>query len=105
MTPFAIQIILITALDIVGIICAKFYSINKNNWLLFATVIFFGAAGYTFAKSLKYEGAAITNILWIGLSTVLVGILGYFIFKEEISSIQLIGMAVIVIGLVLINLK
>jgi len=105
MNPFIIHIAIITLLDLAGTICAKFYSINKNPLLLIATSLLFGGAGYVFAKSLKYEGMAITNVLWIALSIIIVTIIGYFAFKEEIATIQLIGIGVIVVGLVLINLK
>lgn len=105
MSPFIAYIGAITLFDIAGVLCAKFYSINKHPLLLFATVIFFGCAGFLFAKSLKYEGMAITNVLWIALSIIAITILGYFIFKENITPIQLTGVGVIMIGLILINLK
>ncbi len=105
MSPFVINIAIITALDLIGVVCAKFYNIHKNPLLLVGTVLLFGAAGFVFAKSLKYEGMAITNVLWIALSIILVTIVGYFIFKEEIAPIQLAGIGVITVGLVLINLK
>lgn len=105
MSPFFLLIALITSLDIAGTICAKFYSIHKNPLMLAATIILFGAAGLVFARSLKYEGMAITNVLWIALSIVAVTIIGYFFFKENIAPIQLTGIGVIIIGLVLINLK
>ena len=105
MTPFVAHIAIITLLDITGIVCAKFYSIDKNPLLLVATFLLFGGAGYVFAKSLKYEGMAITNVLWISLSVIIATIIGYFIFKENIAAIQFIGIGVIMVGLVLINLK
>lgn len=105
MNLFIIHIAIITLLDIAGIICAKFYSINKNPLLILATVLLFGGAGYVFARSLKYEGMAITNVLWIALSVIITTIIGYFFFKEQITSIQFIGIGVITIGLILINIK
>lgn len=105
MNPFVLHIAIITLLDIGGSLCAKFYSINKNPWLLVGTVLLFGGAGYVFALSLKYEGMAITNVLWIALSILLVTVIGYFAFKEDIAHIQLAGIAVILVGLILINLK
>ena len=105
MNTFLVHILLITLFDLAGVLSAKFYSINKNPLLLFVTVLFFGGAGYVFAKSLKYEGMAITNVLWIALSIIIVTIIGYFIFKEEIANIQLTGIGIIMIGLILINLK
>lgn len=105
MNPFILHIAIITLLDFAGVICAKFYSIDKNPLLLIATIVLFGGAGYVFAKSLKYEGMAITNVLWIALSVILVTIVGYFIFKEEITPLHLSGIGVILVGLILVNLK
>ena len=105
MNPFVIHIALITLLDIAGSICAKYYSLSKKPSLLIATVIFFGAAGFVFAKSLKFEGMAITNVLWIALSILIITIIGYFAFKEDISHLQLLGIGVIMVGLILINWK
>ncbi|MBT5016499.1 hypothetical protein HN748_03470 [Candidatus Peregrinibacteria bacterium] len=105
MNPFIYYIVLITLFDLAGTICAKYYSLHKHPGFLIATVLFFGGAGFVFAKSLKYEGMAITNVLWIALSIIIVTLIGYFAFKEEIAIIQLIGIGVILIGLILVNLK
>lgn len=105
MSPFLLHIALINLLDLAGTICAKFWSINKNPWLLVGTFLLFGSAGFFFARSLRYEGMAITNVLWISISVILVTIVGYFTFRENIAPIQLVGIAVIMVGLVLINLK
>ncbi len=105
MSPFWYYISIITLLDLGGVLSAKFYSVSKNPLLLILTVLLFGGAGFVFALSLKYEGAAITNILWIAISVIVVTIVGYFGFKETIAPIQIAGIIVIAIGLVLINLK
>lgn len=105
MSPFLLHIILISLLDLAGTLTAKFYSLHKNPWFLVATALLFGLAGLVFALSLKYEGMAITNVLWIAISIVLVTLIGYFTFNENIAPIQLAGIGVIVVGLVLINLK
>jgi len=105
MNPFIIHIVIINLLDLAGVLTAKFYSLNKNPGLLLLTALFFGGAGFFFARSLRYEGMAITNVLWIAISIILVTIFGYFIFKENIAPIQIIGIIVITIGLILVNLK
>ncbi|MFA6918315.1 MAG: EamA family transporter [Candidatus Gracilibacteria bacterium] len=105
MTPFVFHIVLITIMDLTGILSAKYWSINKNPIFLMLTVLCFGCAGFVFARSLRYEGMAIMNIIWMALSIIFVTIAGYFIFKEEIAPIQIAGMVVITIGLVLVNLK
>lgn len=105
MSPFIYYIAVITLLDLAGTLTAKFYILSKNPLLLAATALLFGAAGFTFALSLKYEGMAITNVLWISLSIIIVTFIGYFGFKENIAPIQLAGIFVILVGLILINLK
>ncbi len=105
MSPFVIHIALITILDLVASLCAKYWSMNKNPLLLIATFLLLGGAGIVFARSLRYEGMAITNVIWIAMSIIMVTIAGYFFFKEQIAPIQLIGIGVIMIGLVLINMR
>ena len=105
MSIFALYITAIIVLDISGTLCAKLYSVNKNSLFLFATFLFFGGAGFLFAKSLAYEGMAITNILWISLSIIAMTIIGYFVFKENITPIQFIGNGEITLGLVLVNFE
>ena len=60
--------------------------------------------GGLLAGSLKYEGMAIANILWISLSVILATILGYFVFKEDISLLQLAGIGIITVGLIMITI-
>ena len=105
MSPFVYHIIVITLLDLIGTFTAKFYSTSKNTWFLVATILLFGAAGGIFAKSLEFEGVAVTNVLWISFSVVITTLFGYFWFKEDIAPIQLAGVGVILIGLILVNLK
>jgi multidrug transporter EmrE-like cation transporter len=89
----------------VGIISAKLWNINKNPIFLVTICLLFAGAGYMFAKSLKYEGIGITNAIWTSVSAILVVVTGYFLFKENITPIQIAGILVISVGLVLINLK
>jgi len=105
MNKFIVYILLINLMDLIAIISAKYYNITKHPLFLLITVLFFGGAGYFFAKSLKFEGMAIANILWIAISVILISIVGYFFFKEEITPIQIAGILTITVGLVLVNLK
>jgi multidrug transporter EmrE-like cation transporter len=103
MSPFVIHIVIINTLDLVGVILAKLWLIHRNPLLILGTMLAFGGAGYVFTKALRYEGMAIVNVLWISISVILVTIMGYFVFKENISITQFIGMGVILVGLILIN--
>lgn len=103
MNNFYILVAIISLLDLAAIIAAKFWIVSKNSLYLILTVLLFGVAGFFFAKSLQYEGIAITNIIWVALSSILVTVAGYFIFRETITPLQLTAMAVILVGVVLIN--
>lgn len=45
------------------------------------------------------------NAVWAGASTLLVAVLGIFIFKEQLTTLQFIFLALILIGLVGLNLS
>ncbi len=52
----------------------------------------------TFA--LKHLPAGWTNAIWAGASAVIVAVLSMFIFKETLRPLQLVSLALIVIGLI-----
>ena len=105
MSPFIINVLIVSIFDLLGIISGKLWSLHKNPWWLVATALFFAAAGLTFARSLRYEGIAITNILWVSFSALFITVVGYFVFKENISLLQFAGMLIIIVGLAMINWK
>jgi len=105
MKQYYIYVALINLLDLLGIVSAKLYYLTKNTLWLALTVVLFAGAGFFFAKSLQYEGAAITNVLWVAISVLLVTVVGYFVFKEVITPLQFMGMALVLVGLILITIR
>jgi len=105
MSKFYVYMAVIAVFDLVGIISAKLWSINKNPIYLVGVCLLFAGAGYLLAKSLKFEGMGITNAIWTASSAILVVVTGSLLFKESITPIQIIGILVITVGLVLVNLK
>jgi len=53
--------------------------------------------------ALKHMPVGLANAVWAGASTVLVAVLGVFIFKEQLSITQVIFLSLIVIGLAGLN--
>jgi small multidrug resistance pump len=102
---FVLYVTIVALLDAMAIVSAKYWQITKQLPFLVTTVLAFAFAGFFFARSLQYEGMAITNIIWMALSTLCITSIGYFLFKETITTLQFIGIATIVVGLILINLK
>jgi len=105
MTKFYIYIALINTLDLLGVLSGKMWSITHKPIYLIGCSLGFAGAGFFFALALKYEGSAITNVLWIAISVALVTALGYFVFKEQITSWQFLGIATVLIGIVFLNIR
>ncbi len=100
--------LLLTALlifDLIGLSLAKIWSIKLTPVYLIMTIICYAIMAIFLAFSFKYEGAAITNIIWVSLSAIGMTAIGYFIFHENITTLQFIGIGVIMIGLIIIRLK
>lgn len=55
--------------------------------------------------ALKYLPVGIANAIWAGASTVLVAVLGVYLFNEQLTTIQVISLILIVLGLVGLSLE
>lgn len=62
-------------------------------------------ACYMFIKLLRYKATAIANIIWIGGGTILVSLAGYFFLNEKLTTLQISGMTLIILGMIIIELK
>lgn len=94
---------LVCFFDLLGITLGKLNSIYHQSWMIIGAIISFTFVGLFFSLSLEYKGIALANMIWVGVSAILITIAGYYIFKETISSLQLVGIGVILIGVFLIN--
>ena len=55
--------------------------------------------------TLKHMPVGLANAVWAGASTLLVAVLGIFMFKEHLSVLQMVFLLLIVIGLVGLNVS
>jgi len=76
---------------------------EQKGWLISGIVTYLLSFIFL-TMSLKQIPAGIANATWAGASTILVALLGILIFKEQLSGLQLIFLALIVVGLVGLNL-
>lgn len=105
MRQFYIYILLIGIFDLVGTITAKLWSVNKSVTFLIITIVCFALSGLFIAMSMKYGEMAIVNIMWVAVSTLFVTLFGYFVFKEYLTPLQIIGILAVVVGFILVNFK
>lgn len=105
MTKFYTFISAIAFFDLLAIYAGKMFDVTGKSYYIALCSLGFAIAGYFFALSLKFEDVAIVNVLWIALSIILVALMGHFIFAEQLTKLDLLGMAVVMIGIVLLNIK
>jgi len=81
-------------------------SITKDNlnylYLGVFTYLLVGIIFYFYIK--RGESFAVLNTIWQGANVVIIGLLSYFILKENLSYKQIMGMFVTLLGIILVNL-
>jgi multidrug transporter EmrE-like cation transporter len=98
---FIILVIIVSILEVAGDILFKEWSIQKKNiYLIIGTILYMGATIF-WALSLKYQNLSKAVVIF-GVLTVIIGVLvGVFIYKEPISTLNVIG---VIFGLICIVL-
>ncbi len=93
----------VAILDILGISLGKFYVSSQKPWIFAAAVLSYTLMGALLVLALNYKTMAVTNIIWAALTIIVVTSIGYFYFKESITISQCVGIALVMIGMVLVN--
>lgn len=68
-------------------------------------VVGYAAAFYLLSLSLKSIPLGIAYAIWSGLGTVGVVLIGYFVWREQLNGYHVVGIALILIGTVILNLN
>ena len=100
---FVLLIGIIAVLDVVASVLLRIWAGNDRPLLLVLGVAGFSLAGLAFAFSMKFQGLAVANVIWIGASIILVTLMSIFAFHEHLSSRQIAGMALVIAGLCLVG--
>jgi len=74
--------------------------LEKDNFYLYIYFSVFLAIPVLLLLAVKYEQIIITNMMWNIASTILVLVLGYYIFKEHITTYQYIGICLGLLSIV-----
>lgn len=67
-------------------------------------VIGYGAAFYMLSLSLKSMPLGTAYAIWSGVGTALTAIVGMILWQESVSPLRILGIAIIIAGVVLLNL-
>lgn len=81
----------------------KKFSLNEN-WLYFGLgVFFYTLVAFFLVKSFRYGDMGIVNALWSAFSVLAAIMVGALYFKESISSVEMGGMFMIMLGVIVLK--
>jgi small multidrug resistance pump/multidrug resistance protein EbrA len=94
-------VLLIVMLETLAMSCFKR---SIDNSAFFAVgVLFYAAVGYLLRLTMNTSGMAMTNALWSGMSVMATTTVGILLFKESIHFHDLIAIALIVSGVMILK--
>jgi len=103
LSRFPIAVLL--SLSIIGVISgdyfAKSWSVNRQPLFFILGMIGYLASGLFYTPTLLKKGLVITSVIWSVVSTIGFILIGVLIFKEELSPLQIAGVALGSVALVL----
>lgn len=99
-----VYLMLAVAFEVFGSSCLQASQQLTRFWPSVGIVVGFGGAFWFFMQVLKYMPLGLTYALWSGFGITLVTLVGYFVFGQKIDLAALAGMALIISGIVVINL-
>jgi small multidrug resistance pump/multidrug resistance protein EbrA len=94
-------VLLIVLLETLAMSCFKR---SIDNSAFFAVgVLFYAAVGYMLRLTMNTSGMAMTNALWSGMSVMATTTVGILLFKESIHFHDLLAIALIVSGVMILK--
>jgi multidrug transporter EmrE-like cation transporter len=97
-------ILLLIIVEILAWYFLKKQHIEENDTYIFLFFLLFSLIPWILIQLVRLEGIAITNVYWNIASTMLVILLGYFVFKEKINSVQYIGVGLGILSITLLTI-
>jgi spermidine export protein MdtJ len=89
--------------DVISSVFIKEWTIHGTLIDLVIGVCMLAVSGVSFAFAMKYFGLVIANVLWNSLSTVLLAGIAIFFFHEKLTSVQLAGILITIVGVALVG--
>jgi len=97
---------LLALLDVVTFPFVKLVSLGylSTRWMILP-ILLYSIGPVLLLKSLQMEGLVVINFLWDLISSILITILGIYVFKEKINRIKALGIFLSIISIMLLSYK
>lgn len=94
-------VIMISVSEACGQTIAYIARQRESQILLIVAWICYSGVVYFLYRSYQYKGVGYINILWSGMTTLLMIVIGFVLFKERLHKMEWIGACFILIGIIL----
>lgn len=84
---------------------AKKSYVSKEQKYLFYAFVLYGTTAILLYKSYRYSSMGLVNVMWNGLSTVTIILVGMYFFDERLNKYDYIGIVLTLVGIYLIYEK
>lgn len=97
--------VMMALIDVVVLSSLQMYHLRwiKSGFVLLFSYLAYGFQALLFYKSLSISNLTLMNLLWDVISDVMVTIVGLYVFKEQISTKQYIGIAFAFLAMILMK--
>jgi small multidrug resistance pump len=90
--------------EVFGTLSLKASDSLSKLWPSLGVLVGYASAFALMAVSLKKIDVGITYAIWSGVGIIGAAVGGYLFFNQEISKVSMLGMAIIIVGVVVMNL-
>jgi small multidrug resistance pump len=90
--------------EVIGTSALKASAGFSKPWPTLLMVLCFAAALFCLSQTLRTIPLGIAYAIWCGVGIILTAMSGWFIFRQSIDAAAIIGMALIIAGVLVINL-
>ena len=101
--PVHVLLLFSAASVISGDYFAKFWSTNRKTIFLVSALISYFFSGVFYIPTLLRDGLVITALIWSLLGIVGFVFIGLVIFKETLTGVQTVGVAIGIISLIILT--
>jgi multidrug transporter EmrE-like cation transporter len=103
---FAGWLFLVILFEAIALSSLKRYSLDPTQYryFIFTAIVYGLLVPYLVYRLLTYEGIGLVNFIWNIFSSITVLLIGIYIFREQVTGVQSLGIALGLVGIVLIHL-
>lgn len=98
-------LMLAIVLEVSGTLCLKWSAGFTRLLPSILIVVFYGASFASLVMALKHIELGVAYAIWAAAGTALIVALGIVLFKESASLLKLSGIALIIVGVVLLHIS